>query len=429
MPRYTYVALDSRGQESAGLVDASSTNEAIGQLRQAGYFPTNVCEEGKGGGADGKTARRAAKPVRAERAAGSKNIVLFQRKSVKPKTLMIFTRQLATLIDAGLPLLRSLNVLAKQERDSVLKNTINKLADSVQGGSTFSEGLAQHPRLFNDLYVNMVRAGELGGVLELVLTRLAEFQEKAQKVKNKVVAAMVYPIIVLLLAMAIMTFLLIFIVPKFETIFHDMLGDKPLPAITLFVIGVSDFMQHHWAVLLGVIVVTVAGSKFAARTRAGRAMIDRIKLRAPLFGDLIRKTSISRFSRTLGTLVTSGVPILQALNVTRETAGNTVIARAISQVHDSVKEGESIVQPLEASGAFPPMVISMIDVGEETGQLPEMLLKIAEVYDDEVDNSVAALTSLLEPIMIVLLALIVGTIVIALFMPLISIISGLQQQS
>jgi type IV pilus assembly protein PilC len=429
MPRYTYVALDARGQESTGLVDASSTNEAIGQLRQAGYFPTNVYEEGKGGGADGKAARRATKPARAERVAGSKNIVLFQRKSVKPKILMIFTRQLATLIDAGLPLLRSLNVLAKQERDSVLKNTINKLADSVQGGSTFSEGLAQHPRLFNDLYVNMVRAGELGGVLELVLTRLAEFQEKAQKVKNKVVAAMVYPIIVLLLALVIMTFLMIFIVPKFETIFHDMLGDKPLPVITVFVIGVSDFMQNHWAILLGLLVGAIAGYKFTARTRAGRAMLDRIKLRAPLFGDLIRKTSISRFSRTLGTLVTSGVPILQALNITRETAGNTVIARAISQVHDSVKEGESIVLPLEASGAFPPMVVSMIDVGEETGQLPEMLLKIAEVYDDEVDNSVAALTSLLEPIMIVLLALIVGTIVIALFMPLIGIISGLQQQT
>jgi type IV pilus assembly protein PilC len=188
-------------------------------------------------------------------------------------------------------------------------------------------------------------------------------------------------------------------------------------------------MQNHWAVLLGALVGIIAGYKFAARTKAGRGLLDRIKLRMPLFGDLIRKTSISRFSRTLGTLVTSGVPILQALNITRETAGNTVIARAISQVHDSVKEGESIVQPLEASGAFPPMVISMIDVGEETGQLPEMLLKIAEVYDDEVDNSVAALTSLLEPIMIVLLALIVGTIVIALFMPLIGIISGLQQQS
>lgn len=421
MPRYNYIALDPRGQESTGLVDASSTNEAIGQLRQAGYFPTSVCEEDL-----------AKLPVtrtpRAERVRGIRSIALFQRKTVKPKTLMIFTRQLATLIDAGLPLLRGLSVLAKQERDSVFKSTINKLAESVQDGSTFSEGLTQHPRIFNDLYVNMVKAGELGGVLDLVLARLAEFQEKAQKVKNKVAAALVYPIIVLFLAVAIMAFLLIFIVPKFETIFHDMLGDKPLPPITLFVIGVSDFMQKRWTVLLGVVVFAFAGYKFAARTRAGRAVIDRIKLRAPLFGDLIRKTSISRFSRTLGTLVTTGVPILLALEITRETAGNTVIAQAISQVHDSVKEGDTIVQPLEASRAFPPMVISMIDVGEETGQLPEMLLKIAEVYDDEVDNSVAALTSLLEPIMIVLLALIVGTIVIALFMPLISIISGLQQQ-
>jgi type IV pilus assembly protein PilC len=424
MPRYNYVALDSRGQESTGLVDASSTNEAIGQLRQAGFFPTNICEEATAVGPDGTGSRPVVKAPRAERVRGIRNIVLFQRKTAKPKTLMIFTRQLATLIDAGLPLLRGLSVLAKQERDSVFKGTINKLAESVQDGSTFSEGLTQHPRIFNDLYINMVKAGELGGVLDLVLARLAEFQEKAQKVKNKVAAALVYPIIVLFLAVAIMAFLLIFIVPKFETIFHDMLGDKPLPPITLFVIGVSDFMQKQWTVLLGVVVLAFAGYKFAARTRVGRAVIDRIKLRAPLFGDLIRKTSISRFSRTLGTLITSGVPILQALEITRETAGNTVIAQAISQVHDSVKEGDTIMQPLEASRAFPPMVISMIDVGEETGKLPEMLLKIAEVYDDEVDNSVAALTSLLEPIMIVLLALIVGTIVIALFMPLISIIRG-----
>ena len=433
MPRYTYVALDARGQESTGLVDAHTTNEAIGQLRQAGYFPTNVYEEGATAGPAAKSTRKSAKPAkakapRAQRAAGSTNIVLFQRKTVKPKTLMIFTRQLATLIDAGLPLLRGLTVLEKQERDPVLKKTLASLAASVQSGSTFSEGLAQHPRLFNDLYINMVRAGELGGVLEVVLTRLAEFQEKAQKIKNKVVAAMVYPIIVLVLAMAIMTFLMIFIVPKFEAIFHDMLGDKPLPTITLFVIGISNFMQNHWLVIIGVLAVLFSGLKLATRTRGGRRILDRVKLRAPLFGDLIRKTSISRFSRTLGTLVTSGVPILQALTITGATAGNSVIAHAIAQVHDSVKEGESIVTPLEASGVFPPMVISMVDVGEETGQLPEMLLKIAEVYDDEVDNSVAALTSLLEPIMIVLLALIVGTIVIALFMPLISIISGLQSQ-
>ena len=430
MARYTYIALDARGQESTGLVDAGSTNEAIGELRRAGYFPTHVYEEGATTTVATKTARqKKTNEPGAERKAGNKNIVLFQRKTVKPKILMIFTRQLATLIDAGLPLLRGLNVLAKQERDSVLKGTIYKLADSVQGGSTFSEGLAQHPRIFNDLFVNMVKAGELGGVLEVVLTRLAEFQEKAQKIKNKVVAAMVYPIIVLVLALGIMTFLLVFIVPRFQAIFHDMLGDKPLPTITLFVIAISEFMQNHWAILFGAVVVIIVGYKICARTASGRAVLDRIKLRMPLFGDLIRKTSISRFSRTLGTLVTSGVPILQALTITRETAGNSVIARAISQVHDSVKEGESIVLPLETSGAFPPMVISMIDVGEETGQLPEMLLKIAEVYDDEVDNSVAAITSLLEPIMIVFLAVVVGTIVIALFMPLISIISSLQQES
>ncbi|HLW36104.1 MAG TPA: type II secretion system F family protein, partial [Chthoniobacterales bacterium] len=227
----------------------------------------------------------------------------------------------------------------------------------------------------------------------------------------------------------IMGFLLVFIVPKFEAIFHDMLGDRPLPAITTFVITISRFVQAHYLVIVAIIFALIAGYKFANRTTRGRATLDRAKLRFPLFGEVLRKTAISRFSRTLGTLVTSGVPILQALNITRETAGNTVIARAISQVHESVKEGESIVQPLEASGAFPPMVVSMIDVGEETGKLPEMLLKIAGVYDDEVDTSVAAMTAALEPIMIVFLALVVGTIVVALFLPLISIIQGLQQQT
>src|SRR5213082_4266689 len=390
MPRYNYVALDARGQESTGLVEAASTNEVIGQLRQAGYFPTSVYEETKSG-RDGKVARRTAKMARATRPRAKGSIVLFQRKKIKPKILMIFTRQLATLIDAGLPLLRSLNVLAKQERDSVLRNTINKLADGVQGGNTFSDALALHPRIFNDLYVNMVKAGEVGGVLELVLNRLSEFQEKAAKIKNKVIAAMVYPLIVMTMAVGIMAFLLVFIVPKFEAIFHDMLGDKPLPAVTQFVIGASNLVKDHGLVLLGAVIVAVTAYKFIGRTRGGRFVIDSFKLRMPLFGDLNRKTAISRFARTLGTLVTSGVPILQALNITRETAGNAAIAAAISQVHDSVKEGESIVQPLEASRSFPPMVISMIDVGEETGKLPEMLLKIADVYDDEVDNAVAAI--------------------------------------
>jgi len=429
MARFNYVALDTRGQEATGLVEAPSSNAAISQLRQAGYFPTSVIEEAISS-PDGQEARdRAAKMARTTKPRAKKGIVLFQRKKVKSKILMIFTRQLATLIDSGLPLLRSLNVLEKQERDKVLKNTINKVADSVQSGSTFSDALALHPRIFNDLYVNMVKAGEVGGVLELVLTRLSEFQEKAAKIKNKIIAAMVYPGIVMTMAVAIMGFLLVFIVPRFEVIFHDLLGDKPLPPVTRFVIGASDFAKNHGLVILGVVVAAVTLYKFIGRTRRGRLAIDTFKLRMPLFGNLNRKTAISRFARTLGTLVTSGVPILQALNITRETAGNAAIARAISHVHDSVKEGESIVQPLEASRVFPPMVVSMVDVGEETGKLPEMLLKVAEVYDDEVDNAVAALTSMLEPIMIVFLAVIVGTIVLALFTPLISIITGLQQQT
>jgi type IV pilus assembly protein PilC len=429
MARFNYVALDARGQESTGLVEATSSNAAIAQLRQSGFFPTSVIEEAITG-RDGKEARARATTAAARTTKrAKKSIVLFRRRKVKSKILMIFTRQLATLIDSGLPLLRSLNVLAKQERDKLMKNTIIKLADSVQSGSTFSDALALHPRIFNNLYVNMVKAGEVGGVLELVLNRLSEFQEKAAKIKNKVMAAMVYPGIVMTMAIGIMTFLLIFIVPRFELIFHDILGDKPLPPATRFVIGVSDFMQHHGVILFGAIVAIVIVYKLIGRTRRGRLLIDNFKLRMPLFGNLNRKTAISRFARTLGTLVTSGVPILQALNITRETAGNAAIALAIARVHDSVKEGESIVQPLEASKTFPPMVVSMVDVGEETGKLPEMLLKIADVYDDEVDNAVAALTSALEPIMIVFLALVVGTIVLALFTPLISIITGLQQQT
>jgi len=453
MPRFDYIALDARGQESRGTIEAPNPNDVVGQLRQAGYFPTSVLEEGKGGAKVVKKTQKAAKLASAPKAKGAGGFM--QRKTIKSKVLMIFTRQLATLIDAGLPLLRGLGVLAKQEKDLVLKNTINALADAVQGGSTFSESMAQHPRIFNKLYIIMVKAGELGGVLELVLNRLAEFQEKAQKIKNKVVSAMAYPVIVLVIAIVILLFLLAFIVPRFEQIFKDMLGGKQLPALTMAVIGASNnvktFFRWPWGGVIpgsgestmsddliatfttpnimlsaAVVIGVIAIYRHLSNTPKGRVTIDRIKLKLPLFGDLTRKSSISRFSRTLGTLVTSGVSILQALNITRDTAGNAIIADAVTKVHDAVKEGESIVAPLEASGVFPPMVISMVDVGEETGQLPEMLLKIAEVYDDEVDNAVEGLTSLLEPLMIVFLALIVGTIVIALFMPLIEVIKGMQ---
>src|SRR5437879_12173177 len=296
MPRFNYVALDARGQEDTGSVEAASTNAAITHLRQSGYFPTSVIEEAISSPDGQEARRRAAKVARTTKPRAKKGIVLFERRKVKSNILMIFTRQLATLVKAGLPLLRSLNVLAKQERDKLMKNTIIKVADSVQSGSTFSDALALHPRIFNDLYVSMVKAGEVGGVLELVLTRLSEFQEKAAKIKNKILAAMVYPVIVMTMAVGIMGFLLVFLVPRFELIFQDLLGDKPLPPVTRFVIGLSGFMQSHGLVLLGAVVLIVTAYKMIGRTRRGRLVIDNFKLRMPLFGNLNRKTAIYRFS-------------------------------------------------------------------------------------------------------------------------------------
>jgi len=427
MPNFQYIALDSKGEQTTGVVQANTDAEAVAALRGQGLYPTQVVEEGKGSIAatPGKKGKKKTK----KRAKGQGKGKVGGK--VKPKVLMIFTRQLATLIDSGLPLLRGLNVLGKQEPNPVLQATITNIADSVQGGSTFSESLGQHPKMFNKLYVNMVKAGELGGVLEIVLKRLAEYQEKAHKLKGKIVSAMVYPLIVMFIAVAIMSFLMLFIVPKFRTMFADM-GSSQLPLISRVVFGFSDWMLARPLILPNAvwILFIAVGSWMAfgawTRTKKGRNTVDSMKLKIPVFGDIQRKSAIARFTRTLGTLVTSGVPILQALNITRDTAGNVVVAGAIDKVHDAVKEGESIVSPMTGSGIFPNLVVSMVDVGEETGQLPEMLLKIADVYDDEVDGAVTALTSILEPIMIVILALVVGAIVFALFLPLIKVIQEMQ---
>jgi type IV pilus assembly protein PilC len=411
MPKFSYTAVDARGKQANGFVDANDQNDAITQIRQLGFYPQRLDE-----------ARDE------DMAVGADNKPLVKRKGggkVKSKVLTIFTRQLATLIEAGLPLMRSLNTLAKQERNPVMRNTMAQLASAVESGGTFSEALAQHPRIFDKLYVNMVKAGELGGVLEIVLTRLAEFQEKSQKIKGKVVSAMVYPVVVLVIAAAILTFLLIVIVPKFQQIFTDALPGKPLPAVTLFVIGASNLLVERWYLVVGAFALIFIGYKALSSVPWGVLFIDQVLLRIPVFGDLNSKTSISRFARTLGTLISSGVPILQALNITRDTAGNVVVANAINKIHDAVKEGESVVGPMEASPIFPAMVTSMVQVGEETGQLPDMLVKVADVYEAEVDNVVTGLTSILEPIMIVFLAVIVGTIVIALFMPMVGLIQGL----
>ena len=425
MPKYNYVAMDSHGKETKGTLEVASQNEAIGRVKEMGLFPTKIVEIEK---VKEKPEKKAGKP--AGKAAGKRGGALqIQIKipglsgKVKSKVLTTFTRQLATLVDAGLPLLRGLRVLEKQEKHPTLRTIIGELALSIEGGSTFSEGLAQHPKVFNRLYVNMVKAGELGGVLEVVLTRLSEFMEKAQKIKGKVIAAMFYPVAVLIVATGILIVLMVKVIPSFKLVFAGMLEGAQLPAFTRLVLGISDMIKDHFiytAVGVGAFFVLFL---LFIRTKFGRHAWDKFKLKMPVVGPVISKVAISRFTRTLGTLVSSGVPILQALTIVKETAGNVIIGNAVGSVHESVKEGETITAPLEASGVFPPMVISMVDVGEQTGALPEMLLKIADNYDEEVDNAVAAMTSLLEPIMIVFLAVIVGSIVIAMFLPLIELMN------
>src|SRR5215469_4318497 len=427
MPKFNYVAMDSHGKETKGTLEVNSQNEAIGRVKEMGLFPTKIVEVEK---VKEKPDKKGAKPAAGGKAKGKKggsmqiNIKIPGLSGrVKSKVLTTFTRQLATLVDAGLPLLRGLRVLEKQERNKTLKNIIGELALSIEGGSTFSEGLAQHPKVFNRLFVNMVKAGELGGVLEVVLNRLSEFMEKAQKIKGKVIAAMFYPVAVLVVATAILIILMVKVVPSFKSVFEGMLEGSQLPAFTRLVLGISEMVKDHILWTLGIGVVVFILFSLFIRTKFGRLAWDKTKLKVPVIGPVVSKVAISRFTRTLGTLVSSGVPILQALTIVKETAGNVIISNAVNSVHESVKEGETITAPLEASGIFPPMVISMVDVGEQTGALPEMLLKIADNYDDEVDNAVAAMTSLLEPIMIVFLAVIVGSIVIAMFLPLIDLMN------
>jgi len=428
MPRYDYVALDSRGKETKGTIEVTSQNEAIGRVKEMGLFPTKITEAEK---VREKSAGKKSKPR--AKVAGKKGGALSMEIKipglsgrVKPKVLTTFTRQLATLVDAGLPLLRGLRVLEKQERNVTLKRILGELALAIEGGSTFSEALAQHPKIFNRLFINMVKAGELGGVLEVVLKRLAEFSEKAQKIKGKVKAAMFYPVAVMIVATAILILLMVWVIPQFQEVFKGM--DIKMPWFTLFVLGVSNMIKTHFLSTFGIIVAIFILFLLAInKIKFCRYVWDKFKLKMPALGAVISRVAISRFARTLGTLVSSGVPILQALTIVKETAGNVIVANAVGKVHESVKEGETITAPMEASGVFPPMVVSMVDVGEQTGAMPEMLLKIADNYDEEVDNAVSAMTSLLEPIMIVFLAVVVGSIVVAMFLPLISMISQMSQ--
>lgn len=421
MPRFKYTAMDARGTEHEDVIDAANQSDAVSMIRSKGLFPTRVAAIG--GGSAEKTAPTADAHAPGKGLRMELKLPAFFQGRVKTKRLMILTRQLATLIEAGLPLLRGLRILLQQEKNPKLCEALGGMGEAVEGGGTFSEALAMYPSVFDNLFVNMVKAGEAGGVLDVVLARLAEFMEKAERIRRKVKSAMVYPVVVLVVAIAILGFLLTKIIPQFAEIFQDLLEGAQLPALTQFVIDVSNFVQHHGLLIIVVGIVLVVGVRLWGRTRTGRYVLDKIKLKMPLFGTLFVKTAVSRFSRTLGTLMSSGVPVLQALNIVRDTSGNAVVARAIQGVHDAVKEGDSMTMPLEASGVFPGMVVSMVDVGEETGALPDMLMRVADNYDEEVDAAVEGLTSIIEPVMIVILAFIVGTIVIAMFVPMVEIIN------
>ncbi len=424
MPNFKYTALDQNGVEKTGIVSADNKIAAMEMVRAQGLL-LRECEEAAKGARP--TAAKESKKGKAKKKAKGKGKA---GGSIKQKELMVFTRQLATLIDAGLPLLQSLNVLSKQEPNPNLRATITALSDSVQGGSTFSEALSTYPKMFNRLFVNMVKAGEIGGVLEVVLRRLAEYQEKANKLRGKITSAMVYPLIIMTIAVGILIFLMLVIVPKFKEMFEGQ--NMELPALSQFVFNFSDNCMNdglipfvpNAVVAIGVIFLACVGISFWKRTPKGARVVDAFILKVPKIGHLTKVNAVARFSRTFGTLVSSGVPILQALVITRDTAGNVLVADAVTKIHDSVREGESIVTPMSTCPIFPPMMISMVDVGEETGQLPDMLMKVAEVYDDEVDNSVTALTAMLEPLMIVFLAVVVGGIVLAMFMPMMEIIKN-----
>jgi type IV pilus assembly protein PilC len=422
MAMFQYTAVDSRGKEKKGRITAESEQEAAARIKsEMKLFPTSIVQRG---GAPKKA------PGAAPGAAGRKPVAGkgsgFGAPRMKPKRLTQITRQLATLLDAGLPLVRALRTLERQSRSNRAASAVlGDLANMVEGGSTLTEALAAHPRSFPKIYVNMVRAGEASGSLETVLNRLAIFQEKAARIKGKVKSAMTYPLVVLFIALSITSAMMIFIVPKFAEIFDDMLPGEDLPGLTQVVMRISDIMVDQALYVLIGIVAFAFMFKMFRMTKVGSYLTDLFLIKVPPVNQLTVRSSVARFCRTLGTLMDSGVAVLQALQIVRDTAGNEVVSRAVQTVHDAVKEGEGMTKPLEAARVFPGMVCSMVEVGEETGALPEMLNRIADTYEEEVDRAVEALTSLIEPLLIIFLAVVVGSIVIALFLPLIKIMTEL----
>jgi type IV pilus assembly protein PilC len=417
MATFAYEAMNSSGQEVKDEIDAESQEKAIEKIRGKGLFPTKIRE-------------RAQKKAKQKKNAAAGDSAPLQKKRKMPisiggvprKQLVMFTRQLSTLQDAGLPILRSLQILEQQQKPGLLKAIIGGVADEVESGGTLSDAMAKFPKAFDKLYVNMINAGEAGGVLDLILARLAEFMEKAAKLKKKVIGAMIYPCVVISIAVGVVSLIMIVVIPKFEGIFRDFHTD--LPQVTKMLLAISRWFatQYGWAYVLISPLVFVGLIKLIQLSQGGKYLVDAVKLKIPILGGILGKTAIARFTRTLGTLISAGVPILDAINITKETCGNEVYTRALSKVHDAIREGESMADPLRATKVCDAIVVNMIDVGEETGDLDKMLIKVADNYDSDVDVLVSSLISILEPVMVVVLGVIVGFIVVALFMPMVSLI-------
>jgi type IV pilus assembly protein PilC len=434
--------MDATGAEIKDVIEAPTEEEAQATIRQMGYFVTKI------------TAKKSRKKAEAT---GAKKKRGFVFGGVKSRELTTFTRQLSILQDAGLPILRSLRILAGQCKPGRLKYSLEDTCEEIEAGSTLSEGMAKSPKCFNRLYVNMIKAGEAGGALELILQRLADFMERAESLKRKVKGAMIYPIVVVTVAVCILTFIMIKIVPEFETIFVEF--DLELPAMTLLLVSISNWCVRYWYLIPGVPITIWLTIKLIRKFRHGRIGWDQFVIKVPIFGNLIEKNILARSTRTLGTLVASGVPILEALNITRDTTGNAIFERMFTKVSEAIREGEAIAKPMKehSTPGFHPVaaffwfcfiggpigllmyllkykkrivddiVVNMVDVGEETGELDTMLYKVADTYDEEVAVLTEGLTKLMEPLLILFLGGAVGFIVIALFIPLVKLIEGLSK--
>lgn len=401
MPIYVWEGRTKSGEARKGETEAQNEGLLIQQLRTQQIIPFKVKEKKPG--------------------FQLKLPFLGGAKGVPMNELVIFTRQFATMIDAGLPLVQCLDILAGQNPNKNFKTILMNIKETVEGGSTFAQALEHHPQVFDKLFVSLIAAGEVGGILDTILNRLGVFMEKSEALKRKVKGAMIYPAVVLVALVAVVIVLLVFVIPVFARMFSDMGG--VLPAPTRVVIAMSNFMRHYILYVIGFIVALVFGYRALRKNNKGRAVTDDLFLKAPVFGDLIRKQAVARFTRTLGTMISSGVPILEGLEICSRTAGNTTIEKAILMARTSISEGKSIAEPLKTTKVFPSMVVQMIGVGEQTGALDAMLNKIADFYDTEVDAAVDGLTSLIEPVIMIFLSVVVGGFLIAMYLPIFSLAS------